>query len=162
MPSQAVVDCCASISNKKWKIAFAEGITAGRMCAEFAATPCSGIIRGGLSFPDQYVKDNILKIPFFVTDKFDGETPEATASLALYAAAFFSADLAIAITGTPLDDPGEKPGATVYINVIFPSHTVAYMGTFYGDYNEISLQAIEKACTMINNKLVNEVQPEEQ
>lgn len=153
MASQLVTDCAIAIAEKGWKIAFVESATAGRMCAEFALTPSSGmILRGGISCYEFFVKEQLLHIPKAVIEKYTAESAEVTSLLAKGGAKLFNTAITVAITG--LTSPGgtetkQKPVGTMFINIIAKGREIAHREIFKGTPEEIILQAIDKAAGLI-------------
>lgn len=157
MPSQIVLDCCEAIAEKKWKIAFVESATAGRMCSEFSLSPRSGdILRGGISCYEVFMKENILKVPHRLIEKYTPESAEVTASLAEHSSELFKSDITVSITG--LTAPGgsetqEKPVGTMFLHIILPKGYIAHREVFSGTPEEKILKTIDKAAMLIKDKL---------
>jgi len=157
MPSSKVLDCAEAIAAKKLNIAFVESATAGRMCSEFSLTPKSGeILRGGVSCYEVFVKENIIRVPHRLIEKYTPESAEVTESLAVNSARIFKSDITVAITG--LTAPGgsetdEKPVGTMFIHVIAPGSSIAFRKVFAGTPEEIILQAIDAAALLISREL---------
>lgn len=160
MPSEKVKACAQAIAERKWKIAFVESATAGRMCAEFALTEKSGdILRGGISCYEVFIKENILKIPHALIEKHTAESAEVTKSLAANAAPLFKSEIIVAVTG--LITPGgsetaEKPVGTMFLHIVFPNDSIAHREVFKGDPEAIVLQAIDRTAALIVGALLSQ------
>jgi len=157
MVSEIVTNCARAIAQKKWKIAFVESATAGRMCSEFSLTEFSGeILRGGISCYEVFIKENILKVPHSLIDKFTAESSEVTESLAINALKIFKCEIIVAVTG--LISPGgsetaKKPVGTMFLHILTPNENNAYRYVFDGNPHEIVMQTINMAATLLYEKL---------
>lgn len=159
MPSEKVRACAKAIAEKKWKIAFVESATAGRMCSEFSLTDDSGdILRGGISCYEVFIKENILKVPHELIEKHTPESAEVTESLAQNALSIFKSEIIVAVTG--LTAPGgsetpEKPVGTMFLHIILPGRPLSHREVFTGAPEDIVLQAIDRAAALITAALRN-------
>ncbi|RZJ66302.1 MAG: CinA family protein [Flavobacterium sp.] len=157
MPSKQVIDCSKLLAAQKFKIAFAESATAGRMCAEFAMTPNSGdILLGGLTCYDMCVKEGILKIRRALFEKFTPESSEITALMAKSVKKLLDADIVVAVTG--LTAPGgseteEKPVGTMFLHIITPFGEVPHSEWFDGEAEAVVLRTIDKAAELITTNI---------
>ena len=157
MPSQVVLDCARAIADKGWKIAFVESATAGRMCAEFSLSPNSGkILLGGISCYEVFIKENILKVPHRLIEKYTPESSEVTASLAEHSSKLFKCDIIVAVTG--LTTPGgsetpHKPVGTMFLHILMPETYIAHREVFNGSPEQILLHTIDRASELIIEKL---------
>ncbi|MFC6095410.1 CinA family protein [Flavobacterium qiangtangense] len=153
MPSEKVKACAQAIAEKKWKIAFVESATAGRMCSEFSLTAHSGdILRGGISCYEVFIKEDILKVPHELIEKHTPESAEVTASLARNAAALFRCEIVVAVTG--LTAPGgsetsDKPVGTMFLHIILPGSQIAHREIFTGIPEDIVLMAIDRTAELL-------------
>lgn len=157
MSSEIVLQCCKYLAANGYKIAFVESATAGRMCFEFSLAPDSGdIVRGGISCYEVYVKEKILKVPPKLIEKHTPESAEVTKSLAEHASQLFKADITIAVTGLTTfggSETSQKPVGTMFIHIIMPSGFIAHREIFTGSAEEIVLQTIDKAASLITEQL---------
>lgn len=159
MPSEIVNKCATAIAKKGWKIAFVESATAGRMCSEFSLTEKSGaILRGGISCYEVFIKENILRVPHGLIERYTAESAEVTESLAKNANEIFKCEIVVAVTG--LTTPGgsespEKPVGTVFLHILLPAGEIAHREIFSGLPEKIILDAIDTASGLITN-YVNE------
>lgn len=153
MPSKIVQKCSMIIKDKGWNIAFAESVTAGRMCAEFSMSEHSGdILRGGIACYEVFVKEQILHVPHTIIEKCTPESAEVTQLLAQGASKIFNAKITAAVTG--LSSPGgsetkEKPVGTIFFHIIMPAEKIIHREIFHGSPEEIVLQAIDRTAELI-------------
>jgi len=160
MPSQIVLECAKAIAAHGWKIAFVESATAGRMCAEFSLCPNSGdMLHGGISCYEVFIKENILKVPHELIDRYTPESAEVTQSLAEHSRSIFKCDIVVAVTG--LTAPGgsetpQKPVGTIFLHILLPGSYIDHREVFHGSPEQIVMQAIDKAAELIVDSLVRD------
>jgi nicotinamide-nucleotide amidase len=153
MPSRIVQKCSRIIKEKGWNIAFAESVTAGRMCAEFSMTEDSGdILRGGIACYEVFVKEQVLHVPHTTIEKCTPESAEVTQVMAQQAAKIFNTKITVAVTG--LASPGgsetrKKPVGTIFFYIITPTDKIKHREIFHGSPEEIALQAIDRTAELI-------------
>lgn len=118
MPLQKVLACSEILVSRQLTIAFAESATAGRITAEFSLSPQSGkVLKGGIVCYDAYIKEDLLKIPHELIEKYTPESAEVTAALAKSLKNFIDADITIGITCFTTPGGSEtdtKPVGTVF------------------------------------------------
>lgn len=157
MPSQIVIDCSRAIADNNLTIAFIESATAGRLCSEFALVPDSGkILKGGLVCYDACIKEDLLKIPNDIIERFTPESAEVTGELARNAVSFFPADIHVAITGLISEGGSEtpqKPVGTMFIHILMDDKSIAVQSVFDGSPEEIILQTIDRVASLLLNQL---------
>ncbi|HLU81089.1 MAG TPA: CinA family protein [Flavobacteriaceae bacterium] len=157
MPSKTVLECSKALAKKGYNIAFVESATAGRMCAEFSLAPESGaILRGGISCYEVFVKENILKVPHHLIEKYTPESAEVTQSLAENGLDFFKSDVVVACTGLTMpggSETKEKPVGTMFLHIIFLEKSFRHRSVFSGTAEEIVSQAIDAAAMLITDFL---------
>ncbi|GAA3754681.1 CinA family protein [Flavobacterium ginsengiterrae] len=160
MPSEIVIKCSKALSLKKWNIAFAESVTAGRMSAEFSLTENSGtILRGGIVCYEEFVKIQLLHVPYTLIEKFTAESAEVTQQLAHQAAKIFNSKITAAVTG--LASPGgsetkEKPVGTIFFHIVTPFGAAQHREIFHGSPEDIILQAVDKTAEIILRVIEND------
>ena len=159
MPSEIVKKCSKAIKAKGWNIAFAESVSAGRMCAEFSMTNYSGdILRGSIACYEVWVKEQILKVPHAAIEKYTAESAEVTQILAQQAAQIFNTKITVAVTGLASaggSETEEKPVGTIFFHIIIPNDKIKHREVFSGSPDEIILQATDKAAALILENLAN-------
>lgn len=153
MPAEIISKCARLLKLRNYNIAFAESVTAGRMAAEFSMTENSGaVLRGGIVCYDIFVKEQILKVPYNIIEKYTPESAEVTKYMAEKAAAMFSADFTVAVTGLASSggsESREKPVGTIFICIVTPHNLIESTEIFSGTPEQIVLQAIEKSAELI-------------
>lgn len=153
MPSEIVTICSKMLAEKKWNIAFAESATAGRMCAEFSLTAESGkILRGGIASYEVFIKEQIMHIPHKYIEEYTPESAEVTQKLAESCSKIFNAKISVAVTGLTTiggSETIEKPVGTIFLYIITPDKKINHREVFSGTAEEIVLQAIDKAASLI-------------
>lgn len=153
MPLPEVTQCSELLAQKKWKIAFIESATAGRLSAEFSLTGQSGsVLLGGLSCYDACIKEAILHIPPAVIDTHTAESAEVTQAMAYSGAALFGADVTVAVTG--LTTPGgsetpQKPVGTVFLHLILPDGEIRHREVFSGGAEDIVREVVRRTASLI-------------
>lgn len=159
MPSNAVINCARLLAKKQLNIAFVESATAGKMCYEFSLTPYSGdILRGGISCYEVFVKENIIKVPHALIEKYTPESAEVTEVLAIQSSRLFKSDITVAITGLASSggsETKEKPVGTMFFHVMLPSKSFAHREIFKGNPEEIIAKAIDRCSELIMNSFEN-------
>lgn len=157
MPSKVVLECAKIIAAHGLKIAFVESATAGRMCSEFSLTPNSGdILHGGISCYEVFIKEQILKVPPELIEKFTPESAEVTAALARHAMSLFKCDIVVAVTGLTTPGGSEspvKPVGTMFLHILLPQNTLAHREVFQGSPEKIVLDTIDRAAALIKSEL---------
>jgi len=157
MPLESVLQCCKLLASKNYTIAFAESATAGRMCSEFSLSPHSGkILKGGIISYDLVVKEKILNVPHHLIETYTAESAEVTQSLAEHSLSFFKSDVIVAITGLTTaggSETKEKPVGTMFIHIILPHVSEGYKAVYSGSPEEIILQSIDKAASLMTKHL---------
>ncbi|KAF2514882.1 CinA family protein [Flavobacterium foetidum] len=157
MPSEIVMKCSALLKRKKWNIAFAESVTAGRLASEFSMTKHSGIIlRGGIVCYEVFVKEQLLHVPHNVIKECTAESAEVTQLLAQQSAKLFNAKVTVALTGLASSGGSEtrqKPVGTIFFYIIMPSGTIIHRELFHGTPEQIILQAVDKTAQLITENI---------
>ncbi|WP_343694650.1 CinA family protein [Flavobacterium sp.] len=153
MPSEIVSKCAETLKRKKYNIAFAESMTAGRMAAEFSLTENSGnVLLGSIVCYDVIVKEKIMDIPHALIEKYTPESSEVTKELAEKAAILFCSDFTAAITGLASaggSETEEKPVGSIFIHLITPMGALAHNEVFSGNPEEIVSQTIDRTAELI-------------
>ena len=153
MNTQKVIECSEALIKKNWTITFVESASAGKMSYEFSRVPNSGkILIGGVVCYNAFMKEELLRIPKDLIEKFTPESAEVTKAMANSFCKLAESDICVAITG--LTSPGgsetlEKPVGTIFVHIIFPNKQVASRFVFEGSPEEIVDQAIEEIASLI-------------
>lgn len=153
-----VVRCSELLLDKKLTIAFAESASAGRMVAEFAMVPNAGkFLKGGFVCYDACLKEDVLKVPQKLIEKFTPESSEVTKAITEGLAKLIKADIHIGVTGLPTpggSETPEKPVGTMFICCIYKNKELfAERVIFDGEPEEIILRTVFHTAELLANKL---------
>ncbi len=157
MPAKSVIACCHTILSKDLTIAFVESASTGRLIYDFTSVPdCGQIVKGSIVCYDRSVKENLLKVPSQIIDKYSAESPEVTQLLAEGLLELIPADIIVAVTG--LVSPGgseteEKPVGTMFIHGIIQGRAWKSSLLFEGSPDEIIAQTIEAIAAMLLDEI---------
>ncbi|GIZ09011.1 CinA family protein [Flavobacterium sp. UMI-01] len=160
MASKQVIDCANILIKKKWKIAFVESVSAGKMAFEFSTVQRSGeILLGGIVCYDVCMKLNLLQIPKDLIETFTPESAEVTQAMAVNFYSLGLTDICVAVTG--LATPGgsensEKPVGTIFIHIIFPHRHIARRIEFKGTQEQIIKETIDETACIITEVLIDQ------
>ncbi len=159
MPAKSVIACCHTILAKDLTIAFVESATTGRLIYDFTSVPdCGQIVKGCIVCYDRSVKENLLKVPSQIIDKYSAESPEVTQLLAERLKELIPADIIVSVTG--LTSPGgsetaEKPVGTMFIHTIIKDKAWKTSLYFEGSPDEIVAKTIEAIASLLLEELTN-------
>lgn len=158
MASRYIKQCSKLIAQKKFKIAFAESATAGRLASEFSLTEQSGnILLGGVICYDACTKEDLFGITDDIIQKYTAESEPVTKMLAEGLTKFFDCDIAVGVTG--LTTPGgseteDKPVGTMFIHIVLPENRyIAHREVFTGSPEKIIRQTIKTTGELITEAL---------
>lgn len=142
------IDLCGDLlKQRKLSVAFAESATAGRVMADFSLVEKAGdFLKGGIVCYDACVKEDILKVPHSLIEKYSAESAEVTQAAANGLKSFLKADIHVAVTG--LTSPGgsetnEKPVGTMFIHFVSDDKEKANRVLFDGDGESIMTQTVD-------------------
>lgn len=142
-----LVKCGQFLLDNKLTIAFAESATAGRMASEFSLIAKAGqFLKGGIVCYDACIKEDLLKVPHQLIEKFTPESMEVTQAAAKGLGELIKADLHVAVTGLP-DKGGsetpEKPVGTMFIVAMYKGNELfSAKHVFKGNPASIILQSV--------------------
>lgn len=145
--------CCDVISKLKGRtLVTAESCTGGGIGAALTAVPgSSAVFKGGIICYTNWVKENMLSVDASLL-KNEGAVSSAVAvAMAEGARKNMQADVAVSVTGLagPDADDFGNPVGLVYIGYSDSSKTVCKTCYFTGDREQVRLQAIETALSVI-------------
>ncbi len=159
MPAKSVIACCHTILAKDLTIAFVESATTGKLIYDFTSVPdCGQIVKGSIVCYDRSVKENLLKVPSQIIDKYSAESPEVTQLLAEGAKELIQADIIVSVTG--LTSPGgsetdTKPVGTMFVHAIIKDKAWKTSLFFEGTPDEIVEQTIDAIASLLLEELTN-------
>jgi nicotinamide-nucleotide amidase len=157
MAEQKILACSKIMADQHLTVAFAESATAGWLCSEFALAPESGkVLKGGLACYDASLKEQILKVPHELIEKFTPESQEVTDEMARRLGGLIPSDIQVAVTG--LTTPGgsetpEKPVGTMFISALIKGRLVNTRQVFNGSCEEVIHKTIAAAADMLISEL---------
>ncbi|MEJ6979167.1 CinA family protein [Pedobacter sp. P351] len=159
MLAKSVIACCHTILSQDLTIAFVESASTGRLIYDFTSVPdCGKIVKGSIVCYDRSVKEDLLKVPPQIIDKYSAESPEVTQLLAEGLKELIPADIIVSVTG--LAAPGgseteEKPVGTMFIHVIMQDRAWKTSVFFEGNPDEIIAQTIDAVASLLLEELTN-------
>lgn len=159
MPAKSVIACCHTILAKDLTIAFVESATTGKLIYDFTSVPdCGQIVKGSIVCYDRSVKENLLKVPSQIIDKYSAESPEVTQLLAEGAKELIQADIIVSVTG--LTSPGgseteKKPVGTMFVHAIINDKAWKTSLLFEGTPDEIVERTIDAIASLLLEELTN-------
>lgn len=159
MPAKSVIACCHTILAKDLTIAFVESATTGKLIYDFTSVPdCGQIVKGSIVCYDRSVKENLLKVPSQIIDKYSAESPEVTQLLAEGAKELIQANIIVSVTG--LTSPGgsetdTKPVGTMFVHAIIKDKAWKTSLFFEGTPDEIVEQTIDAIASLLLEELTN-------
>jgi len=157
MPAKSVIACCHTILSQNLTIAFVESASTGRLIYDFTSVPdCGQIVKGSIVCYDRSVKEDLLKVPADVIDKYTAESPEVTQLLAEGLKTLIPADIILSVTG--LASPGgseteEKPVGTMFVHAIIKNKGWKTSLFFEGSPDEIIAQTIDAIAVLLLEEL---------
>ncbi|MBD3582207.1 CinA family protein [Flavobacterium selenitireducens] len=159
MIKSKIAQCCLALSDLKWKISFAESASAGRLSYEFSLDANSGkVLLGGLVSYDASLKEELLRIPKSLVERYTPESAEVTKAMALSFRKISHADVCVALTG--LTSPGgsetpEKPVGTIFTCIAFPNDILEDRVVFDGSPEEIASKAVDRVADLLLQVLLD-------
>lgn len=141
---------------RKLSIALAESATAGRVMSEFALVKKAGeFLKGGLVCYDACVKQDLMKIPSDLIDKYTPESPEVTEAIAVALTRLVDADLHIGITGLTAaggSETEEKPVGTMFMCGLYKAELLFNERfTFGGEAEDIVTHSVNACAGLIKD-----------
>lgn len=159
MPAKSVIACCHTILAKDLTIAFVESATTGKLIYDFTSVPdCGQIVKGSIVCYDRSVKENLLKVPSQIIDKYSAESSEVTQLLAEGARELIQADIIVSVTGltsTGGSETDSKPVGTMFVHAIIKDNAWKTSLLFEGTPDEIVEQTIDAIASLLLEELTN-------
>jgi nicotinamide-nucleotide amidase len=159
MVAKSVIACCHLIHSKDLTIAFAESASTGRLIYDFTSVPdCGDIVMGSIVCYNRSVKENLLKVPSQIIDKYTAESPEVTQLLAEGVKEIIPADIIIAVTGLASaggTETEEKPVGSMFVHGIIGDRSWKSSFRFEGSPDYIVAQTIDSIATLLLDELNN-------
>lgn len=153
MPSDIVQKCSALLIEKRLTLAFAESVTAGRMCAEFSLVEDAGkFLKGSLVAYDAGVKQDNLHVSKTMIDKYTPESIQVAQAMTYGLRDLVPADIYVSITGLNASGGSEnsgKPVGTIFIHGMCEGNEIQHEVVFKGTPEEIILKATDRVAYLI-------------
>ncbi|WP_285009040.1 CinA family protein [Pedobacter faecalis] len=158
MENAIVTACTELLIDKGLTIAFAESATAGRLTSEFALAGNAGkFLKGGLACYDACIKEELLKVPDELVQKFTPESAEVTEAIAKGLASLIEADIHVGITGLTTSGGSEtleKPVGTMFIHAMLRSeHLFQERIVFTGEQEQIVVSTVIRTAELLYEHL---------
>lgn len=143
--------------SKKQFLCFAESCTGGKIAAGFTEIPgVSKCFKGGIVSYATHSKEDILKVPAGVIEKYSVVSGPVAEKMAENAKRIFKSDYAISTTGNtgPTKGDSDADVGTVFIGLATPNGVFSKKVMFGGNREEIVEKAVNKAFKMILKELM--------
>lgn len=153
LTSEELNKLVTELNRRNLTIAFAESVTAGKLCYEFStALNASKALKGSLVAYNVEVKKKLLNVQQETLEKYTAESKEVTHEMVRGLKSLFDADFLVAITG--LANPGgsesrEKPVGTVFLSILHKEEEFHYRQVFLGNHDSV----IGEACSFSLQKV---------
>ena len=134
----------------------AESCTGGLISASVTDVPgASAVFFGGIVSYDNRVKSGVLGVKNETLCAHGAVSEETAGEMSCGARRVLGVDFAVSVTG--IAGPGggtkEKPVGLVYISVASPETTVVTKNLFTGNREEVRLQTVAKALSLLTNEI---------
>lgn len=142
-------------------LATAESCTGGMIASEIVNLPgASRVFKGGACTYWNEAKEEILKVPHDILEKFGAVSEETAIAMAEGAKKIYQSDWAVATTGVAGPDGGtpEKPVGMVWMAVAGPNQTVAFCKKFSGNRTEIRQRSVFKVQDSLRRLLIQKIE----
>ena len=145
--------CCDVLKALKGKtLVTAESLTGGGIGARLTAVSGSSeVYKGGVICYTNWVKENVLKVPGEILEKYGAVSPWTAGYMASGVRKALEADVAVSVTGLagPGGDDFGNPVGTVFIGYEDRKSAVVKHFCFEGDRESVRNQTIEAALRLI-------------
>ena len=136
---RVVLGLCAE---RGWTLATAESATGGLVAAALTSVPgSSAVFSGGVVAYSAGAKTAMLEVSAALIEEFGLVSEETALAMARGAAARFSADVAVSVTGSAGPDALEHPPGTMVFAVVTPDGERARLQRFPGDRERVRAYA---------------------
>lgn len=140
------------LTEKKLFLSAAESCTGGALAAAFTTHPgASSCFKGGIVSYATQAKEEILKVPKELIEKYSVVSAEVAEAMAKNARKMFKADYALSTTGNagPTKGDSDAEVGTVFIGLATPEKTYAEKFIFGNHRDQVVKKAVYKAFEMI-------------
>lgn len=155
--SEKLIQCIEALKQKNWTIAFAEGISNGRICYQFSSIPKSdSILVGGMVALKDHMKEYFFGIKREVLQQFGGESAEVAELMANNLCQYLEADICVSVTGISKiiqESSSEKEQNSIFVHFKFPDCQFSREFEFIGNKVEVAEQTVNAIAEMIIEKI---------
>lgn len=145
--------CCEVLSKLQGKtLVTAESCTGGGIGAALTAVPGSSeVYKGGIISYTNWVKANVLQVPWGLLDCFGAVSAPVAKAMAEGARRVLQADIAVSVTGLagPGGDEFGNPVGLVFLGYSDAAKTISRECHFEGDRDAVRAQAVEAALRLV-------------
>ena len=130
----------------------AESCTGGGIGAALTAVPgSSAVYKGGIISYTNWVKEQTLRVPSEMLEKYGAVSPQVAQAMAVGARKVLQADVAVSVTGLagPGGDEFGNPVGTVYIGYADDREVKSFAFHFSGDRDSVRSAAVNAALEII-------------
>lgn len=147
-----VVQISKLLFSKKLFLSSAESCTGGALAAEFTTHPgASKCFKGGIVSYATQIKEEVLKIPKDLIEKYSVVSAEVAEEMAENAKRLFDTDYALATTGNagPTKGDSEAEVGTVFIGIATPEKVYSKKFVFGRNRDQVVDKTVNKAFELI-------------
>ena len=145
--------CCEVLNKLQGKtLVTAESCTGGGIGAALTAVPGSSeVYKGGIISYTNWVKANVLLVPWGLLDCFGAVSASVAKAMAEGARRGLQADIAVSVTGLagPGGDEFGNPVGLVFLGYSDANKTLSRECHFEGDRDAVRAQAVEAALRLV-------------
>lgn len=145
--------CCEVLNRLQGKtLVTAESCTGGGIGTALTAVPGSSeVYKGGIISYTNWVKANVLQVPWGLLDCFGAVSAPVAKAMAEEARRVLQADIAVSVTGLagPGGDEFGNPVGLVFIGYSDAYKTISREFHFSGDRDAVRAQAVEAALGLV-------------
>lgn len=145
--------CCEVLNRLRGKtLVTAESCTGGGIGAALTAVPGSSeVYKGGIISYTNWVKANVLQVPWGLLDCFGAVSAPVAKAMAEGARSVLQADIAVSVTGLagPGGDEFGNPVGLVFLGYSDADKSVSREYHFEGDRDAVRAQAVEAALRLV-------------
>ncbi|WP_127846458.1 competence/damage-inducible protein A [Psychroflexus aestuariivivens] len=144
-------------TDKNFSLATAESCTGGRLASKFTEIPgASAYFKGSIVSYATSAKNDVLKIPEEVIQKYSVVSAEITEAMANRVQKMFHADFAIATTGNAGPTKGDSDAeiGTVFIAIADPKKTKVFEFNFGKHRERVTQKAVNKALELVYSAIL--------
>lgn len=154
--SEKLIQCVEALKQRKWTIAFAEGISEGRICYQFSSVPeTDSILIGGMVALKDHMKEYFFGIKREDLQKFGGESAEVAELMANNLCQYLEADICVSVTGVSQineQNSGDDKKHSIFVHLKFPDVHFTKEFEFKGTKSKVAEQTVDAIAELIIEK----------